>query len=286
MKEMRHSKIKNTGILFELLTRQVTSDIMKDGTQSKAIELIRRNFGPKTALYKEYMLYQTLVNQQFTNENKASELLTLVLERRSKISESKLRKEKYNLIKEIKESYDIDLFFNNKINNYKVYASIYKLFEADKFNNINPVDIVESKHCIVEHIIGKNKKALPDKDDLMEEYSKQTKDIRLLAYKIMLEQFNSKFSGLGVRERKLLREYINNVGTPESFLKYINDEVKYITESLQKCLKKVTDETVKIKINETLHILNDIPNKKRITETNIYSMLNFYKLLTELKNIK
>ena len=41
--KIKHSKYKNTGILFELLVRQITADTLK-GVDSPAINLLKENF--------------------------------------------------------------------------------------------------------------------------------------------------------------------------------------------------------------------------------------------------
>ena len=160
---IKHSKFKNTGILFELLVRQVASDTVS-GKDSSAVGLIKKYFS-KTELNKEYKLYQTLVNSTVVTEGKAESLINATIELSSRLNRSTLRKEKYNLIKEIREKYDIDEFFKAKINNYSQYAAAYNLIEAHNSTEfIEPSDVVENKVTLLEHISRKtvNKSEVKD----------------------------------------------------------------------------------------------------------------------------
>jgi hypothetical protein len=67
MKNLKHSKFKNTGVLFELLVRQVASDTLNNN-DSKAIPLIKKYFAKSNELAKELNLYQTLVKEKFSKE--------------------------------------------------------------------------------------------------------------------------------------------------------------------------------------------------------------------------
>ena len=50
--KVKHSKYKNTGILFELLTRQLTSDTIT-GNQTKSLSFLKKHFNSKTELIKD-----------------------------------------------------------------------------------------------------------------------------------------------------------------------------------------------------------------------------------------
>ena len=131
--KVKHSKYKNTGILFELLTRQLTADTIA-GSQPKALSLIKKHFTSNSSLLKEYKIYHAFTNKKFKEEGKATLLINTLVEAYGKLNKGQLRKEKYNLIKEIKETYDVNNFFKAKISNYKVMASVFNLLEN---NNVS-----------------------------------------------------------------------------------------------------------------------------------------------------
>jgi len=63
MTKLKHSKYKNTGILFELLVRKLTSETLSSD-KSVTIDIIKKYFGKNTELAKELQLYNSLLKEQ------------------------------------------------------------------------------------------------------------------------------------------------------------------------------------------------------------------------------
>jgi hypothetical protein len=277
--KIKHSKYKNTGILFELLTRQLTSDTISGGS-SKSLDFIKKHFNSKTELLKEYKIYHTLITKKSDKEGRANILIDTLIESHNKLNKSKLRREKYNLIKEIKNNYDITDFFNSKINNYKIMASIYNLLENTK---ASPQSIINSKITILEHItqIKKTKQ----KNTVNEELKNSDKNTRLLTYKVILEKFNEKYKDLAENQKLLLQEYVNSVSNSPALKLYINEEIKDVKKALTNYSKKVKDKAVVIKLNETKDLIQPIDKKTNVHDDNVTNLLNYYELINELKTI-
>ena len=279
--KVKHSKYKNTGILFELLTRQLTSDTIT-GNQSKSLSFLKKHFNSKTELLKEYKIYHTLATKKFKKDSQATMLIEELIKAHGKLNKSQLRREKYNLIKEIKETYDINNFFKAKISNYKVMASIFNLLENKE---ASPLSIVNSKVTLLEHITGKTLENKPKKSVVMEDYIKYDKDTRLLTYKVLLEKFNNKYSGLEENQKTLLKEYVNSVTNSPALKSYINQEIKAVKQSLTRYSKKVEDKAVAIKLTETKGIIKPLCKKSSVHDDNVVNLLNYYELVNELKTI-
>ena len=277
--KVKHSKYKNTGILFELLTRQLTSDTIT-GTQSKSLSFLKKHFNKKTELLKEYKIYHTLATQKYNKDSQATMLINTLLEAHGKLNKSQLRREKYNLIKEIKESYNVNDFFKAKITDYKIMASIFNLLEN---KNASPISIVNSKTTLLEHITIKP--TVIKKDTILENYSKQDKDTRLLTYKVLLEKFNDKYSDLQDNQKTLLKEYVNSVTNSPSLKSYINQEIKEVKKDLTKYSKKIEDKAVAVKLNETKGMIKPLCKKSFVNDDNVINLLNYYELVNELKTI-
>ena len=278
--KVKHSKYKNTGILFELLTRQLTSDTIA-GNQPKALSFLKKHFNKKTELLKEYKIYHTLATQKYNKDSKATMLIDTLLEAHGKLNKSQLRREKYNLIKEIKDTYNVNDFFKSKITDYKIMASIFNLLE-DK--NATPLSIVNSKVIILEHITGKqviNTK----KDTVLEHFNNQDKNTRLLTYKVLLEKFNDKYSDLQDNQKTLLKEYVNSVTNSPSLKSYINQEIKEVKKTITGYSKKVEDKAVAIKLTETKGMIKPLCKKTSVNDDNVINLLNYYELVNELKTI-
>ena len=279
--KVKHSKYKNTGILFELLTRQLTSDTIA-GNRPKSLSILKKYFNKKSELLKEYKIYHALSNKKFDSEGKASILIEELIKAYNKLNKSNLRREKYNLIKEIKNNYNVNDFFNSKINNYKIMASVFNLLENKEASTDS---ILKSKITLLENITGKKTKTKHKESNIIESIKKTDKNTRLLTYKVLLEKFNEKYSDLANNQKLLLKEYVNNVSNSPSFKLYINEEIKKIKKSLIEYSKKVEDKAVAIKLNETKEMIKTLCKKSSVNDDNVINLLNYYELVNESKTI-
>jgi hypothetical protein len=283
MKKSSHNKIKNTIILFELLTRQVTSDTMKGVDASPALALLKKHFKTTSTLGKELIMYQTLVNESYRSEKKADMLINTVLGLRKKLKAESLKQEKYELIKEIKKHYDLTSFFNTKIQNYKLFASLYRLFEG--VSVARAAELVDSRFTLLEHLTRTKQKASRDEmSGLLSEYKKQDEDVRLLAYQLMVDKFNSKYANLSPKQRAILKEYIYNVSNTEGLKEFMLKEAYSLKLDLQKQMKGVNDKVVKIKLAEAVILMKKYERIRNVKEENVLSLLLYHELLKELKN--
>jgi len=284
MKKIKHSKFKNTGFLFELLTRQITLEVLNGG-EEKAKEIIREFYGKGTEMSKELRLFNLLINEKYNTESKAEKFIEAILEAHAKLDYTKLQREKYNLVKSIKENFEIDNFLSSPVTNYKILASVHKLFEAKANDVLDVKDVFNSKLTLVEHISNSQTSVKQKEDRLVEEYKKQEKDLRLLTFKILTESFNKKYTSLNDVQKSLLREYINNVTNTSKFGEYFEKElVKTITE-LHTLYKGMSDKITKIKLRETINVLKKQKLGKKITDEQVSSLMLSYELIKEIKNI-
>ena len=287
MKNIKHSKFKNTGFIFELLVRQITSEIMSGKSNSVAEKILKEFFSPKKELAKELKLYQYLTKEKYNSESKAEKFVETICEARKRLDEQKITKEKYNLIKRIKESYNLDEFTKSSISNYKSLASIYKLFEATiSTEAYEPRDIFNSKFTIIENITNSSiqNKDKPTTDRVLDEYKNQDESIRILSYKLLVENFNKKYSNLSIGQRKLLKEYINNINNTGKLKEYVDTEVNTLSESLKQIEVDITDKVTKIKLAETISNIKKIKSVKKLRESHLSALMMSYELLKELKN--
>ena len=285
MKKIKHSKFKNTGFIFELLVRQITSEIMS-ASNSVAEKILKEHFNSKKELSKELKLYQYLINEKYNSESKAEQFINTILEARKRLDEKKLTKEKYNLIKEIKETYNLDEFIKSPISHYKTLASIYKIFETVITDEqYDPTDVVSSRFTIAENIINSSiqNKETKVKDAVLEEYRKQDDDLRAVSYKLLVESFNSKYKNLNDDQKALLREYINNINNTGKLNEYVSNEVSKLINELKEVGSKISDKVTKIKLSETIVNIKKVKSIKKIKEQHLSALMMTYELLNELK---
>ena len=279
-KKMKHNKIKNTGILFELLTRQITVDLMESNS-SKAVNIVKKYFKNGTQLGKEYELYKILTETKYNTESRAETLIEAVMDSRKKLSRGSIKKEKYNLIKEIRESYNEKDFFNPKINNYKVLASIYNLFEHKE--EVAPDKYVATKYTIVENITSQSKASKTNKT--YDYLKKQEKDLRMLAYSTLVEKFNKKYSNLTKKQKTLIKEYINNISNTNKLREYVDSEVEVVKDTLKNQIKKVDDKVTQIKLTEVVNQIDGLKKGKVVSDKQVVSMMRYYQLIGEIDNV-
>jgi len=283
--KIKHSKFKNTGILFELLVRQIASDTVSN-KDSAAIELVKKYFS-KSELAKEYKLYQALITPKNISEAKAETFINSTLEASLRLNKTALRKEKYNLIKEICKSYDLEEFFKAKINNYKQYAAAFNLIEAhNSLEFTEPQQIIDNKITLHEHITRKEVDKESVKNRVMEEYSNMDKGTRILAYRMLLEKFNSKYATLSDKQKGVLKEFINNISNTTKLREFVNSNFKTITEEITALIPTILDKTTQIKLAEVITLLHPLDKTQNVKDENIISLLQYHQLIDEIKSVK
>ena len=285
MKRVKHSKFKNTGILFELLVRQITLEVLNGDTTENAKEIVREFFSPSTELNKELRLYELLLKEKYNSETRAEKFIDTVNEAHNRIDQKKLQREKYNLIKKINESFNMDEFLSSPISNYKVLASIFKVFESKKYDSYDVKDVFNSKITLIENITSKPTTLTEaKKDKVVEDYKKQDKDLRLLTYKILVETFNKKYSNLDENQKALLKQYINNLTNTTGFKSYVESEIPKIVKELKSIQSKVSDKVTKIKLAETISVLSKTKIGKSVSDNHVSSIMMSYELIKELNS--
>ena len=281
---IKHSKFKNTGILFEILVKRITADTLSNG-DSPAINTLRKYF-VNTELGKEYKLYEMVFKGKNVKENKANAILNTVIESSKKLNRTRLRKEKYNLIKELKENYNTADLFKTKISDYKTYASLYTLFEV--YNTENPTDpnqIVDNKVIILEHLTSTPIERDNVKGDIIEEFKSYDKDVRILTYRILLEKFNEKYSDLSPTQKRILKEFINSVDNTSSLKDFYNTEVQNIKKTISEQIKVTKDKIIQIKLEEVSKLLNELNKKDKVKTDHLVDLLQYHSLLNELNKV-
>jgi hypothetical protein len=281
---IKHSKYKNTGILFELLVRQITSDTLS-GKDSKATDILKKYF-VKTELGKEYKLYETLSKYKNLTEGKAELVINSIIESSKNLNRGTLKRQKYNLIKEISKHYNLDEFFKTKLPNYKYHASLYTLLEIYNSEQLsNPTQIIDNKVVILESLTTKTVNKQKVEDDLLTEFQSYDKDLRILTYKVMLEKFNGKYASLNENQKDVLKEFINSVDSAPKLKEYDNTKSQEIKKELNSHKTKITDKVMQVKIHEVSSLLSPIGKTGNIGNDDLVNLLQYYELLEELNKV-
>ena len=278
---IKHSKYKNTGILFELLVRQITADTLS-GKDSKATHILKKYF-VKTELGREYKLYESITKYKNLTEGKAEVVINSVIESSKNLNRGALKRQKYNLIQEISKHYNLEEFFQTKLSNYKSYAALYTLVEIYNSELLStPDQIIVNKIAILENLTTKPISKKKVEDDLMVEFQSYDKDLRILTYKVLLEKFNGKYASLNDNQKSVLKEFINSVDSTPKLRDFYNTKITEIKTTLTKQVKKVTDKAIQIKLNEVNNMLTPLGKTANVGNDDLVNLLQYYELLEEL----
>ena len=286
---IKHSKYKNTGILFELLTRQITSDILSGKQDPKAIPILEKYFNRNEELGKELVLYLSFFNGKKLSETNALDYINILVDQRKKLNNRKLKEEKYNLVKEIKENYDLSKFLLNRVPSYKIYASIYKSFECaiQGYTYENVRELSAAKYTLVEYLCGENEnKNIVIESEVVNTLREQEDDLRLLTYKLILEKFNKKYKKLNDNQKNLLREFLNKGTNTNHILQLAKKEAKRLSDSINKKIELVYNDVQKIKLTEVRNQLNKFEALKYIKNNHLTALMIGYELDSQLNNFQ
>jgi len=279
---IRHSKYKNTGILFELLVRQITSDTL-DGKDSPSKDILKKYF-VKTELGREYRLFETLLKKTSLTETKANIVISTLLDSSKTLNRSIIKRQKYNLISEIQKHYDLNSFFNHKLPNYKIFAAFYTLTEIHNSLNRNNVDqIINNKVTILEHLTAAQITLGVVKNEVMEEFINADSDVRFLAYKMLLENFNSKYDDLNPNQKLILKEFITSIDNTPRLREFYTNKIHEIKTELTSLNTKTKNEVTKIKITEIVSLIKPPTKTSKISDNDLVDLLQYYDLINELE---
>jgi len=281
---IKHNKLKNTGIIFELCIHQIVSDTLS-GKESKILPILREFF-VKTELGREYKLYEIISNKRNLTEGKSEMIISSLVESSKNLNKEVLNRQKYNLIKRISENYNIEEFFKTKSPNYKLYASLYTLLEIYNGNKIDPNQLISNKSYILEHLTSNYTNVKKIEEGVMEEFKAYDKDTRILTYRILIENFNKKYNDLNSIQKSILKEFINIVDNPVKLKIFYNSKLNEIKQELEKYNKKVEDKATHIKINEVNKLLTELDKNEKINNDHLVNLLQYGELLQEIKDLK
>ncbi len=282
---IKHSKYKNTGLIFELLVKQIAADTLNK-KDSSAVNVLRKYFTGKTSLVREFKLYQLILKNKSVSQSKAESIVSTIIEVARGIDKDLLKKQKYALIKEIKNNYNIEDFFSMSVKDYKPLAALYCLMEAHKIPEvIDPEILINNKTTILEHLTKVVQDRGEVRDTLIEEYSKYDKDLKLLTFKILLEKFNSRYDTFLPEQKNILREFITSVDSSTKLRNIVNEEIEKLVIEIQKLKEVSKNDIIKIKLQEVLKKIMPLSNKERVTDSHLISIMQYYELIKELREV-
>jgi len=270
-----HNKKRNVGIVYEQLVTTVSKAMVEkdQNTANKALRIIKKYFAQGTELYREFRLFNALVQTQVSSDALASRILEETKLASYKYDLSKLRSEKSSLINEINKTFDKDVFYDTPVKNYKVLATIHTLMEEWRNENSDVVKRVQYESKLQEWLMLEK--------DVAPIESLKTPSVNDLTVKIMRESFNKKFNDNLNEDQKQLLQTIA-FGSDEAKVRRIMCEQKATAlTALQKYQRQCDSKVVEYKLPNAIRILETLDTDDT-SDQNIAKFMTVSRLCDEL----
>lgn len=276
---MKHNKKRNVGIIYELLLKYISKNILEGNKveAKKATRIVESRFKKGTELYKEFRLYNALASTKITNTHTIASILTEAKNAaRNRINEKKLEKEKSNLIRDINYNLEKSFYFQN-VDNYRELGTINLAINEWRKANPDIKKLVNFETQIAERMFEKEENVLV-KENLDSSHSDR------LVLKLMTEKFN-KFYGenLSKEQRKIVENYVFYSGNSKEKLK------NFFKSKKQESLDLLEDFEIKSENKYLLEKVDNVKTKIRdLNESNIddetvVKFLILSKMINEIK---
>jgi|688.fasta_scaffold06730_13 hypothetical protein len=270
--KMKHNKKRNTAFLFEVLSKELTKQILRKDKQQQAIilETLKMFFANGTLLNKELKLYKYLAETKNLNQKAAVELVKRVQQEYDRLDETMIFNEQSRLISHINKNLSKDVY-NYYVPSYKNLASIYQMFDRQ---TPLPKKVILEQH-IVHNLVNQDNEP-NNVGDVKLRNSVVTSIVKI---------FNEKYSDLLEEQKTLLRKFIYSVEDASEFKFYINEEVARLRKALEDYRgdKDVAhDKDMKVKYDRVFEILDSFKNDPVLTESKVSDLMKVQLLVSEL----
>jgi len=270
----RHNKKRNTAFLYEILVREAAKTVMSKDFKRKAqiISLMREHFSQSTELAKEMELYKTLHRSKGMDPYTGEKLIQEVKKEHEKLDKDKIFFEQSALISKINKTLSKKVF-SNFVPNYKSFATISQIFNAD-VSAKNRV-LLETK--VLKRIVNEERKE-----------ETKVKPISKLAFNVFVKKFNKTYGeGLLKEQKDLLNNYIMSFSDNGLGLKvFLTKEIDRLREGIQKSLdmKEIkSDSEMSDKTKYVLTLIEGFKNKP-LDKDMVNQILKIQNLVKEIQD--
>ena len=270
----KHNKKRNVGLIHEQLVRYVASSLIAEDKRSaeKAVQLIAKHFKPGTELYKEFRLFNAMVNIPVSSRSLAERVLVESKRAAKGHSSQKLRKEKSLLIKDINlQLAESRRFYDIKIENYKLFATVQSVL--NEWRGARKLDLTTRaryEEAIVEWLARET-----------EEMQQESIGTDPLVRKIMYQKFEDKYKDQLSQEQKSILE-CSILGSEEQFVKIIQETKQKALKQLKDFDKSCDNKLLRENIGTVRSRIEALPEQK--SDEVIAKTLHLVHLIEEMQN--
>lgn len=270
----KHNKKRNVGLIHEQLVRYVASSLIAEDKRSaeKAVQLIAKHFKPGTELYKEFRLFNAMVNIPVSSRSLAERVLVESKRAAKGHSSQKLRREKSLLIKDINlQLAESRRFYDIKIENYKLFATVQSVL--NEWRGARKLDLTTRaryEEAIVEWLARET-----------EEVQQESIGTDPLVRKIMYQKFEDKYKDQLSQEQKSILE-CSILGSEEQFVKIIQETKQRALKQLKDFDKSCDNKLLRENIGTVRSRIEALPEQK--SDEVIAKTLHLVHLIEEMQN--
>jgi len=271
-----HNKKRNSGLLYEFLIRTISSSLVENDKQksSKALKIIKQSFKPGSEIYKEFRLINALMKTTVGSESVAASIINEAKNVCRTHNLQELEKEKSMLIRNINHQLQDENFYDQHVNEYKMFATIQNLINGWRSKEPNLQKLAEYEDQLLKWLLTKKEETSEQK------VNENSVGTNRLLMKIMMKKLSEKYDGaLSSDQKALIKAYAFSTANDdnstifrkmqeikEKLLESINN---YVTsENASSYLKSKLVE-VKSKLSESASIVDD----STVSEYMLYAKL-------------
>ena len=268
-----HNKKRNVGIIYEQIVLFICNKLLEENKKDAelATNIIAKHFKKNTQLYKEHKLFKALINTNNISDQLASSIISEAKKACNNMFDSKkLEQEKSLLIKDLNYCFGKGRIFEEKITDYRMFATIQTLLNEWR-------DINSNFEKTTEYEIKLHKRLTENKK---EDRPNIPINVDPLTYKIMNKKFNEKYNPvLNESQQKLISNFIKDDAD------LISNNYELLKES---CIKKLDiyirtcNNNILIEKNQNIKAKISNLDSNDLTKENLQKFLIVAKLKEEL----
>ena len=274
--KVKHNKKRNVGLIFAQLSQSV-SEAMVEGNVTKANEIlsiVKKHFCPGTELFKEFRLFRAIIATSVPTDALASSIISEAKSASKKIDTRLLKQQKSALIKDINYGINESVFYDRRVTDYKMFATVQTLLSEWRSNEPDIAIIGRFEKELHSHLL--KDKQLQDLQELKET------DVNHVVVDIMRSKIEEKFgSQLNDSQISLLREYVFSEDNKQDFFQKLCEVKKSILTSLNSFEKVCENKIIRDQIPQVREAINSLPTDTADDET-ISRYLTLMRLDEEL----
>lgn len=201
---MKHNKKRNVGLVYEFLARHAAEGVVEGDEKQvrQTIKLLRKHFRDGSELQKEFRLFRALIGAYVADRKTAERIIESSRLAARSYDRQKLDHEKSLLIRGINHIFNDVSFYNKRVDEYKLYATVQTLL--NEWRQEVPSDVVRVamyEADLIEHLMQ------PKQRNVLDEGAGIDSDD--LIVNLMLKKVNSKYKGvLNAEQISLLNSYV------------------------------------------------------------------------------